>query len=85
MSTSHEMNPANGALNQILKQDTTGEALRELIEQLTTSGRQVEVSLDQPHTAAEQDVLQQLAEAIRTGDTVLQRLWVKAHKRPVVL
>jgi hypothetical protein len=59
--------------------------LRELIEQLSTSGRQVEVSLDQPHTAAEQDVLQHLAEAIRLGDTVLQRIWVKNHKRPVVL
>jgi molybdopterin converting factor small subunit len=85
MSMPHELNPANGLLNQVLKQDTSGEALRELIDQLATSGKQVEVSLDQPHTAAEQDVLQQLAEAIRLGDTALQRLWVKTHKRPVVL
>jgi molybdopterin converting factor small subunit len=85
MSIPHELNPANGLLNQILKNDSSGEALRELIEQLSTSGKQVEDSLDQPHTAAEQDVLQQLAEAIRLGDTVLQRLWTKLHKRPVVL
>lgn len=85
MSTTHEMNPANGVLNQILKQDNTGETLRELLDRLTTSGKQVEASLDQPHTAAEQDVLQRMADAIRLGDTVLQRLWVKYHKRPAVL
>jgi Type III secretion system, cytoplasmic E component of needle len=85
MSMPHEMNPANALLGQILKQDSSGTALRELLDQLATSDKEVEASLDQPHTAAEQEVLQQLADAIRLGDTVLQRLWVMRHKRPVVL
>jgi uncharacterized protein YifE (UPF0438 family) len=85
MSMPHELNQANGLLSQVLKQDKSGEALRELLDQLSTSGKQVDISLDQPHTAAEQDVLQQVAEAIRLSDTVLQRIWVKNHKRPVVL
>jgi len=89
MSTSHEANRANvlsnQVLNQVLKQDRSGEVLRELIDQLQATATQVEASLDRPHTAEEQDVLQLLAEATRLGDTVLQRLWVKAHKRPVML
>jgi molybdopterin converting factor small subunit len=85
MSMPHEMNPANALLGQILKQDSSGTALRELLDQLATSDKEVEASLAQPHTAAEQEVLQQLADAIRLGDTVLQRLWVMRHKRPVVL
>jgi uncharacterized protein YifE (UPF0438 family) len=85
MSIPHESNPANALLGQILKQDSSGEALRQLLAQLTTSSKEVETSLDQPHTAEEQDVLLRLEDAIRLGDTVLQRLWVKYHKRPVVL
>jgi uncharacterized protein YifE (UPF0438 family) len=85
MTKAYETGPANVLLAQILKGDSSGEALRELIQQLETSSKEVEASLDQPHTAEEQDVLQQLAEAIRTCDSVLQRLWVKYHKRPVTL
>jgi uncharacterized protein YifE (UPF0438 family) len=85
MSIPRESNPANVLLGQILKQDSSGAALRELLDQLTTSSKEVETSLDQPHTATEQDVLLRLDEAIRLGDSVLQRLWVKYHQRPVVL
>lgn len=85
MSFPHESNPTEGLLGQILKKDTAGDALRELLSQFSMSAKQVEDSLDQPHTAAEQDILQQLADAIRLGDSTLQRLWVKYHKRPVVL
>jgi uncharacterized protein YifE (UPF0438 family) len=85
MSTSREMTEAEGLLTQRLKQDKTGETLLDLIKVLTTTGQQVEQSLDQPHTAEEQEVLQHLAEAVRTGDTALQKLWTKFHKRPVVL
>jgi uncharacterized protein YifE (UPF0438 family) len=85
MSTSREMTEAEGLLTQSLKQDKTGETLLDLIKVLATTGKQVEHSLDQPHTAEEQEVLQHLAEAVRTGDTALQKLWTKFHKRPVVL
>ena len=85
MSMPHETKEAEGPLNQTLKQDPSGQMLRELIDQLMASGKQVDDSLDQPHTAEEQDVLQRLAESIRMGDTVLQRLWAKCHNRPAVL
>jgi uncharacterized protein YifE (UPF0438 family) len=85
MSMPDASNPSNALLGQILKQDSSGAALKELLDQLTTSSKEVETSLDQPHTAAEQDTLLRLEEAIRLGDSVLQRLWVKYHKRPVVL
>jgi Type III secretion system, cytoplasmic E component of needle len=85
MSMPHEPKEAEGPLNQTLKQDPSGQLLRELIDQLMASGKQVDDSLDQPHTAEEQDVLQRLADSIRMGDTVLQRLWAKCHNRPAVL
>jgi uncharacterized protein YifE (UPF0438 family) len=85
MSSAHEANPANALLAQILKQDKSGAMLRELLDQLSTSGKEIEASLDQPRTAEEQDVLLQLEEAVRSGDSVLQNIWVKYHKRPVVL
>jgi tRNA U34 5-carboxymethylaminomethyl modifying GTPase MnmE/TrmE len=85
MSAAHELKEAEGLLSQTLKQDMSGQMLRELVEQLTASVQQVEASLDQPHTAEEQDVLQRLAEAIRMCDTTLQRLWAKCHNRPAVL
>jgi uncharacterized protein YifE (UPF0438 family) len=85
MSHPHGSNPANALLGQLMKRDASGETLRELIQQLATSGREVETSLNQPRTAEEQDALLQLEEAIRQGDTVLQRIWVKYHNRPVVL
>jgi molybdopterin converting factor small subunit len=85
MSTLRETTQAEELLTQRLKQDTNGQTLRELIEQLAASAKQVEESLDQPHTAEEQEILQHLAEAIRTGDAVLQRLWTQFHKRPVML
>jgi hypothetical protein len=75
----------NPLLGQILKQDASGSALRELVDQLTTSSNEVDASLDQPHTAEEQDTLLRLGDAIRLGDSVIQNLWVKYHKRPVML
>lgn len=85
MSTARETKEAEGPLNQTLKKDMSGQMLRELVDQLSVSGKQVDDSLDQPHTAEEQDVLQRLADSIRMGDTVLQRLWAKCHNRPAVL
>jgi hypothetical protein len=85
MSQTHELKRVDGLLRQAIMDDTSGHVLIELADQLTAAARQVESSLDQPHTAEEQDALQQLADAIRTSDTVLQRLWTKVHNRPAPL
>jgi hypothetical protein len=70
---------SEATLNEQLLRDSSGKLRDQILDELAVAAQDIETALDGKPVAARADVLRDLLDAIRLGESIVAQFWQSVH------